>query len=425
MRKCPVCGAAVHKNAAFCTNCGSRIEMSREQNPDQRGTSAKKGRGGLILILIIVLVIVGGIAGFLLVNSSPESRLRRQLSLGDKYYTELDYDRAIAAYGEALEIDPKNEDALFGIAHSYQERGQEELEDGSDDYYEDFAAAKEYYEQAISYYPDSNRAQEAQEEIAKIVPFLNNTGENTVEPGEEPAAANGEEEVVGEEVPEAYEDAEEQLNLIAESYSQWNRINMNEVPNSGFTVADLNNNGRLEIIVSGIMGTGAFSETYVFEVNEERTGLVECVYEEEYSPDIINVPSAVIYQSDENYMIICDDAARAGWQDYYVTRQSLSLQNNNVITQTLGSSHTHNSSDGTSEEEYFDGDNNPISAEEFEQLADTAFPGCPKGEINFKWISLYDAQSDYLGSMRESWEGFSCSLFFPKEENMQTEGEVQ
>ena len=93
------------------------------------------------------------------------------MSLGERYYDELDYDQAIAAYTEVLEIDPKNEEALYGIAESYEAKGEERQQNG-EDYSEDYAAAQDYYEQAITYYPDSDRAEEAREEIAKIEGLL-------------------------------------------------------------------------------------------------------------------------------------------------------------------------------------------------------------------------------------------------------------
>ena len=61
----------------------------------------------LIILLILGLILTAVIAGILLFGTKSESRLRRQLSLGERYYNDLDYDRAIAAYDEALEIDPK------------------------------------------------------------------------------------------------------------------------------------------------------------------------------------------------------------------------------------------------------------------------------------------------------------------------------
>ena len=57
------------------------------------------------------------------------------IELADRYLDELDYDRAIAAYKEAIKIDPGQVDAYLGLAQAYEESGDIEaairiLEDG-------------------------------------------------------------------------------------------------------------------------------------------------------------------------------------------------------------------------------------------------------------------------------------------------------
>ena len=164
------------------------------QNQDQVQYPKKKKSHVWLIFVIILLIILGIIAGLLLKKNKPDDIISRQLSLGERYYADLDYDQAIAAYNDVLEIDPKNEDALYGIAYSYEARGQMRLQNGSD-YYDDFAAAKDYFEQAVSYYPNSDMAENAQEKIAKI---------------EEIVSGAPQEEVAEEEntkVPEGSEDA--------------------------------------------------------------------------------------------------------------------------------------------------------------------------------------------------------------------------
>ena len=73
-------------------------------------------------------------------------------------------------------------------------------------------------------------------------------------------------------------DLETQLKVIADNYSQWNRLITGYVPRTTFMVSDINNNGRLELILSGTYGTGMVSENYAFEVNEDNTGLIECSF---------------------------------------------------------------------------------------------------------------------------------------------------
>ena len=93
-------------------------EKEMLQNQDQVQYPKKKKSHVWLIFVIILLIILGIIAGLLLKKNKPDDIISRQLSLGERYYADLDYDQAIAAYNDVLEIDPKNEDALYGIAYS-------------------------------------------------------------------------------------------------------------------------------------------------------------------------------------------------------------------------------------------------------------------------------------------------------------------
>ena len=206
-------------------------------------------------------------------------------------------------------------------------------------------------------------------------------------------------------------DLETQLKVIADNYSQWNRIDTITIPRSSFTVTDINNNGRIEIIVSGTYGTGFISENYVFEVNDDISGLIECSFTTENAPDIQDDESAEVYLVNGNYMIACRDGNPHGTQENHVISQAMSLQNTDIVVEKLGSASIYFSPNGPTQEEYYDKDGNPISIDEYEGLFDSTYSGYPKGEMKFKWVPLYGAESDLQARLKESWEGFSCSLF--------------
>ena len=82
--------------------------------------------GAIVALIAIVAVVVLVIA---LTVSAPKRALKKQLNLGEKYLTELDYDNAILAYEEALRLDPNNEEAylaLVGIYETLAENSEEE-----------------------------------------------------------------------------------------------------------------------------------------------------------------------------------------------------------------------------------------------------------------------------------------------------------
>ncbi len=82
-----------------------------------------------ILLPIAAILLTAGIviAVVLIVRSNDTQRkLNEQLELGARYLAELDYDRAVSAYGAALEIDPLNTEAYIGLSNAYSAQGKYE-----------------------------------------------------------------------------------------------------------------------------------------------------------------------------------------------------------------------------------------------------------------------------------------------------------
>ena len=206
-------------------------------------------------------------------------------------------------------------------------------------------------------------------------------------------------------------DLEAQLQVFADHRSEWDINRTDSLPATSFTMADINNNGRLEVIVSGTTGTGIYSETYVFEVNEDATGLNRYSITDGTSPDIARMDSTEVYLVEGNYKISCTNATAHGWESADFEKQSLSLNDTGIIIETLGIGHRRTVINGDDELEYFDSDHNPISEAEFDSLYDSVYAGCPKGKMKFIWITPGYGGSMSLDQLRESWEGFSCSLY--------------
>lgn len=76
-----------------------------------------------------VLIIAAAILAYVLIVAAPKKALQKQLDLGDKYLSELDYDNAILAYEEAIKINPKDERAYLKIAHVYDILSDLDLEE--------------------------------------------------------------------------------------------------------------------------------------------------------------------------------------------------------------------------------------------------------------------------------------------------------
>ena len=73
----------------------------------------------IAVALIVVLAII-------VPKSVDAKNLEKQLKLGAKYLSELEYEQAEAAYLAAIAIDPKNVDAYLGLAEVYMAQGEYE-----------------------------------------------------------------------------------------------------------------------------------------------------------------------------------------------------------------------------------------------------------------------------------------------------------
>ncbi len=135
---CEKCGTQMEDDARFCPSCGKSMDLDSELptatvqpvtsvqpiavpggvQPVAIVHKKKKSTGLFIAIGVIVLVLL--IALFsIFVLGSDNKKLQKQLSLGEKYMDELKYDAAIAAYMEAIEIDPKCVEAYSKLAEIY------------------------------------------------------------------------------------------------------------------------------------------------------------------------------------------------------------------------------------------------------------------------------------------------------------------
>ena len=73
----------------------------------------------IAIVVGIVIALLAVIAGVIIFSNSPAQRLKKQLSLGERYLSELKYDEAVLAFEEALKIEPRTEAAYIGLANAY------------------------------------------------------------------------------------------------------------------------------------------------------------------------------------------------------------------------------------------------------------------------------------------------------------------
>ena len=95
--------------------------MSEEIKIESKNKINKKLLIGAAVFIAVALIAI-------LVVFAPKTadakKIQEQLSLGEKYLSELKYEQAEAAYLAVIEIDPKNVDAYLGLADVYVAQGE-------------------------------------------------------------------------------------------------------------------------------------------------------------------------------------------------------------------------------------------------------------------------------------------------------------
>ena len=130
MKFCPGCGAdlgnsenAVGKEAAENAGASNDEDNVSKIPAESEPIAVKKKISPLpfVIIGIVTVVLLAVIITGIVVMTSPARKYDKQLSLGQRYLDELDYEQAIAAYRAAIDIDPKNPEAYKALAEIYIE----------------------------------------------------------------------------------------------------------------------------------------------------------------------------------------------------------------------------------------------------------------------------------------------------------------
>ena len=102
--------------------------------PENKITKKKKWVIPVIIASAVILfAAIASIIVIVTVVAFPKARIKKQLKLGDKYISELDYENAVLAYKEAIQIDPKNEEAYIALANAYLGYADFCLENGDEE----------------------------------------------------------------------------------------------------------------------------------------------------------------------------------------------------------------------------------------------------------------------------------------------------
>lgn len=153
--------------------------------------SKKKSKKWIIFVVLGIVLVLGIAAGaFFISRGIKSSRVASEISAGNKYFDELEYEEAIAHYLAAIEIDPTNLDAYIGIYDAYNALADIAISEG------DYDHAYTYYKEALSIlkdgqnYIDSEKLDEMIEDLKKAKDDAKDKKENGSSDTEDNTSSN-------------------------------------------------------------------------------------------------------------------------------------------------------------------------------------------------------------------------------------------
>ena len=193
-------------------------------------------------------------------------------------------------------------------------------------------------------------------------------------------------------------DIDSQLMFISDKYDDLYSDFLTDdsiLPATVCAVTDLNHNGRLEVLITACLGTGAYSYTKVYEISEDYTDLVNLEFknnnmiEDDGSGDFYNLaePGIMVYdcyKNDNEYYYLIRDYASSGWSDKYI----------GFYSYTFGDA-------------VVDSFERVKTIEEYEAQVNGYWSGYEKQkQCEVKWFAFSDAE-EFAANIKDSWKAFN------------------
>lgn len=176
------------------------------------------------------------------------------------------------------------------------------------------------------------------------------------------------------------------MELFAAAAELWRNVAEND--RTALTITDLDHNGRQELIVSQMGGSGFYSYTRFFEINESGDGVKECLFdipEGTSQPDLLSQDTADCWydQQMDEYIYIFKDYLPLGAAESFESIRGICLKNGTVKDMVFANKHTSGNT-----VTYTDEFGNPFESSIYEIAAEMAFWGFDRTEAKFNWVDL-------------------------------------
>lgn len=165
-------------------------------------------------------------------------------------------------------------------------------------------------------------------------------------------------------------------------------------------VTDLNRNGRLEIIDSSNQGTGLYTYSQYYEVNENGDGLVhlrKTTPEGDSEADISSFDQAPVYYDEGTgrYSCIFEDVVRNGAAEHYYNVRALWLEDGKVMEELLARKSVIWEDENHQIVTCEDALGKPITEKDYDEAAANRFSGQKAMTLKLRWVSADDLLNSY------------------------------
>lgn len=212
---------------------------------------------------------------------------------------------------------------------------------------------------------------------------------------------------------------EKQIDVIMNNIDTWNLSTDEDIyAPYGYAITDLDQNGRLEIIASSCQGTGIYTYSNYYEVNESLNGLnkIERNVEEGSSEADIMLPTVKVFidKAANEYHYIFDDLVKVGAAEYYENKQDIVLKNGKIYEKAIAYRNTVYT-DSNPNVTLKDANNKEITAEDYALIENKLFSNLELKFANIEWVSTTDVDfssvsgDELKNKLIESYEKFGFS----------------
>ena len=196
---------------------------------------------------------------------------------------------------------------------------------------------------------------------------------------------------------------EEQIALIVRCKWQWQKTDFGFTEPLYYTVTDLDQNGRLELLVSMLDSSALAVTTEVWEVSADFNSMLLCQTGHESNYLFVDIAAkdmtetqAELYRMDGRCYYVFSDNSYLDNLGNMVERFEVSLENGVITQQSLGRTLTQFTQDDEMTLTYFDSDGKEVSPEVYAQLEAERYAQAQPLTVTFFWHAITERRFTQL-----------------------------